>query len=156
MESVAREANRLRSPPLRALGSPLLGVDQGEHPEVSDKAVGDVRGIGAFDGLKRDAARLIEIAGEEQRLREARKYPHGQSVRASPGGCDRATSVANGGTHVAALDHLRTGDLYDRLGVGRPPLRPLPPRTLGYRKQPLNLELGAREQRCGDRPACRQ
>ena len=76
---VAREADRLRSPRLRALGSPLLGVDQGEHPEVSDKAVGDVWGIGAFDGLKRDAARLIEIAGEEQRLREARKYPDGQT-----------------------------------------------------------------------------
>ena len=156
LESRSRKADRLRSPRLCALASPSLGVDQGEHPKVSEIAVGDVRRIGAFDGLKRDAARFIEIAGEKQGLREARKHTHSQDVRARPSGRDRATSVANRGTHVAVLDPVRTGDLHDRLGVGRPSLRPLPPRALGHRKQPLNLKLGAREQRRGDRPACRQ
>ena len=123
---------------------------------MSEIAVGDVRRIRAFDGLKRDAARFIEIASEKQRLRQCREDPDGQDVRARPSGRDRATSVANRGTHVRALDPVRVRDLHDRLGVGRPSLRPLPPRALRHRKQPLNLKLGAREQRRGDRLAGRQ
>ena len=145
MESLAREADRLTSPRLRALGSPLLGVDQGEQPETSDVAVGDVRRVGPLDGLQRDPPRLVELAGEEQRLRQAREDADAQDVRARASGRDRATSVLDGRAHVAALDHRRTGDLHDRLDVRRPQLRPLPPRTLRHRKQPLNLDLrGAR------------
>ena len=156
LESLAREADRLTSPRLRALGSPLLGVDQGEQPEASDVAVGDVRRVGPLDGLHRDPPRLVELAGEEQRLREAREDADAQDVRARASGRDRATSVLDGRAHVAALDPARTGDFHDRLDVRRPQLRPLPPRTLRHREQPLNLDLRAREQRRGYRPACRQ
>ena len=117
LESLAREADRLTSPRLRALGSPLLGVDQREQPETSDVAVGDVRRVGPLDGLHRDPPRLVELAGEEQRLREAREDADAQDVRARPSGRDRATSVLDGRAHVAALDHRRTGDFHDRLGV---------------------------------------
>ena len=61
--------------------------------------------------------------------------------------------MLDGRAHVAALDPVRTGDFHDRLGVRRPQLRPLPPRTLRHRKQPLDLDLRAREQRRGYRPA---
>ena len=156
LESLAREADRLTSPRLRALGSPLLGVDQREQPETSDVAVGDVGRVGSLDGLHRDPSRLVELAGEEQRLRQAREDADAQDVRARPSRRDRATSVLDGRAHVAALDHLRTGDFHDRLDVRRPQLRPLPPRALRDRQQPLNLDLRAREQRRGYRPARRQ
>ena len=64
--------------------------------------------------------------------------------------------MLDGRAHVTALDRHRTGDLHDRLDVRRPQLRPLPPRALRHRKQPLNLDLRAREHRRGKRPGCRQ
>ena len=134
----------------------MLGVDQGEQPEAADVAVGDVRRVGSLDGLKRDASRLIEIAGEEQGLRQGCEDSDAEDVRARTSCRDRATSMLDGRAHIAALDPVRTGDFHDRLGVRRPQFRPLPPRTLRHRKQPLNLDLRAREQRRGYRPARRQ
>ena len=156
LESRAREADRLTSPRLRALGSPLLGVEEREQPEISDIALGDVRRVGPLDGLHCDPPRLVELAGKEQRLREAREDADAQDVRARPSRRYRATSVLDGRAHVTALDHRRAGDFHDRLGVGRPQLWPLPPRALRDREQPLNLDLRAREQRRGYRPAGRQ
>ncbi len=109
LESLAREADRLTSPRLRALGSPLLGVDQGEQPETGDVAVGDVRRVGPLDGLHRDPPRLVELAGEEQRLREAREDADAQDVRARAGRRNRATSVLDSRAHVTALDHRSHG-----------------------------------------------
>ena len=73
LELRACEADRLTRPRLRALGSPLLCVEQREQPEAADVAVGDVRRVGPLDGLQRDLPRLVELTGEEQRLRQARE-----------------------------------------------------------------------------------
>ncbi len=87
---LARKADRLTSPSLRALAALLLGIDQGEQPEASDIAVRDIWGVRALGGLKRDAAHLIELAGEEQGLRKGGEDAHRQHVRALAGGRDRA------------------------------------------------------------------
>ena len=60
--------------------------------------------------------------------------------------------MLNGRADVAALDHGRTGDFYDRLSVRRPLLRALVPCPLGHREQLPDLDLRAREQRRGHRP----
>ena len=75
VKSLAREADRLTCPRLRTLCSPLLGVEQREQPETDDVAFGDVRRIGSLDGLHRDPPCLVELAGEEQGLRQAARTP---------------------------------------------------------------------------------
>ena len=62
---------------------------------------------------------------------------------------DRATSVRDGGAHIAALDHPRSDEFRARLEVRRPQTRPLAARALGDRQKPLNLDLRGREQRGG-------
>ena len=119
-------------------------------------SLGDVRRVGPLDGLHCDPPRLVKIAGKKQRLREAREDADAQDIRARPSRRNRATSVLDSRAHVTALDHRRTGDFHDRLGVGRPQLWLLSPRTLRHRKQPLNLDLRAPEHRRGYRPARRQ
>jgi hypothetical protein len=69
---------------------------------------------------------------------------------------DRATSVLDGRADVAALDLHGTCDFHDRLDVWRPLLRPFSARTFRDRKQLLNLDLRALEQRRGSRTASRQ
>jgi hypothetical protein len=118
LESLARETDRLTSPRLRALRSPLLGVDQGQRAEAADIAVGDIWRVGPLDGLHRNPPRLVQIAGEEQRLRQARENAHAQDIRAHASGRDRATSVLDRRAHVTTLDLHRSRDLHDRLGVG--------------------------------------
>ena len=81
LESLAREADRLTSPRLRSLGSPLLGVDQGEQPEASDVAVGDVRRVGALDGLKRD--RVASRRDRRRRTAPARGLARTPTLRTS-------------------------------------------------------------------------
>ena len=99
---------------------------------------------------------LVELAGEEQRVRQAREDTDAEDIRAGASGRDRATSVLDGRAHVAALDRRGTRDLHDRLDVRRPQLRSLPASLLRHRKQLLNLDLRVRQDRCGKRPDCRQ
>ena len=115
-----------------------------------------MRRIGSLDGLNRDPPRLVEIAGEKQRLRQAREHTNAQHVRACPGGRNRAACVLHGRAHVTALDHHRTCDLSDRLDVWRPQPRPICPRALRHCEQLLSFDLRKREHRCGKRPDCRQ
>ena len=139
-----------------ALGSPLLGVEQREQPEADDIPVGDIRRVGPLDRLHCDSPRLVELAGEEQGLRQAREHADGQDVSARAGRRDRATSVLDGRAHIAVLDRRGTRDFHNRLNVSRPQLRLLPARMLRERKQPLSLDLGTRENRCGKRARRRQ
>ena len=149
LESLAGEANRLMSPGLGVLASPLLGIDQGEQPEGHDVALRDAGSIGPFGGLERQAPSLIEITGEIQRLRQSCEDTDGQDVRALAGGRDRTTTVINRSTDVAAGKAVGTGNFSDRLRVGRPQLRALPACTLRHGKKPLDLDLGCRQQRGG-------
>ena len=68
---LACEGQRLPGPRLRALGPPLLGVDEREEPEAYDVGVGDVGRVGPLDRLHRHPSRLVKLAGEKQGLRQA-------------------------------------------------------------------------------------
>ena len=155
LELRPREANRLPSPRLGILASPFLRVEQGKKPEAYDVAFGIVRRVGSLDRLERDASGLVEIASEEQRLRQAREHAGAEDVGARGGCRDRTTSMPDGRAHIAALDQHGARHLDDRLDVRRPKLWSLLACTLGDPKQALNFDLGAPEQRCCNR-ACRR
>ena len=99
----------------------------------------------------RNPARLVELAGKKQCLRQARERAHAQHIRALLSRRDRAPRVPDRRAHVAALDHLRTGHFHARLEIRQPKLRPLPPSALGDRHKPLHLDLRGAEQRSGHR-----
>ena len=124
----------------------MLGVDEGEQPEAADIAVGDLRSVGALDGLQRDSPRLLELAGEEQGLRQAREDTDAEDIRAGAGRRDRATRVLDRPAHVTTLDVHCSRDLHDSLDVRRPQLRPLPASLLRDRKQLPNFDVRARGQ----------
>jgi hypothetical protein len=71
----------------------------------------------ALDGLQRDRARRVEIAGEEQRVREAGQDAHGEYIRTRASGRDGAAPVLDCRTDIASLDYLRARDLDGRLDV---------------------------------------
>ena len=96
MEALACEADRLTSPRLRALGPALLGVEQGKQPEAVDVALGPVRFVGPLDHLRRDRPRLVQLAGEEQRVRKGREDADAQQVNACASGGARPAGVLNG------------------------------------------------------------
>ena len=151
-----REGQRLPSPRLRALRPFLLAVDQREQPEASDVGVGDVRRVGSLGRLNRHPARLVELAGEKQCLRQARQGACPQNIRGLLSRRDRAPTAPDGRAHVAALDHVRTDDLHAGLEVRHPKLRPLPPSPLRDRQITLNLDIRRREHRRGRRRRYRQ
>ena len=146
LELPAGELDGLASPRLCAFGPSSLGVDQGEQPETGQMSIDAFGGVRTLDGLQRGPARLVELAGEEQGLRERREGSHGQDVGSGACGVERTTGVFDRRADIASVDHLSTNKPHDRLEVGRPQLRPCVAGALRRREQPPDLDLRAHEQ----------